>query len=122
MMAGSHLTVINMNPAASTFRISALAPDIGAYIHEHFPETHAEVVRKIESFISKHDYLAHPRIVRCILYLSKTRNQPIEWAMEVGAGDPRDVMMWAEYVDQGAGERPERVRDFNKPFGENDIT
>ncbi len=106
---------------SKSFSISSLPPDIAVCISADYPETHLEITREIEAFIHAHDYLAHPRIVRCILYLAKTDKRPIQWALEAGAGDPRDVMLWAEYDGLKAGETPRQVRDFNKPFGQNEL-
>ncbi len=106
---------------SSAFTIASLPPDVGARLRADYPETHAEVTREIESFISAHDYLAHPRIVRCIIHLARTRGQSLQWALEVGAGDPRDVMLLAEYEGLSEDETPRQVRDFNKPFGQNEL-
>lgn len=103
------------------FSIALLPSDIGAKIRMDYPHDHEEVIRTMESFIREHDYLSDERIVRCIIHLTKQENMSIPDVLEAVSGDPRDAMFWAEYEGRQSGETPRHVRDFNKPFGQNEL-
>ncbi|MEZ4807474.1 MAG: hypothetical protein R2815_08355 [Flavobacteriales bacterium] len=103
------------------FRIASLPPDIGAEIRKDYPNEHEAVIRTMESFIREHDYLDHERIVRCIIFLAKQESSSIASVLQSVSGDWRDAIFWAEYEGTREGEEPRHVRDFNKPFGKNEI-
>ena len=69
------------------------------------------------------DYLKTDRVIRCIIFLSEGDLNKMRRYINVAINDTRDVMLWAEYVNLKIGEKPKRVRDFNKTFDncENDV-
>lgn len=99
------------------------AKDIQNRIQSDFRENTLEATKILEEAVSKNDYLNHNRIIRCIIYLSEKRIDRLKEAVIQATGDPRDVMLWAEYINLREGETPKRVRDFNKAFDEceNDV-
>lgn len=90
--------------------------DIRERIENDFGDKSPEVIRLFDEAISKADYLNHNRIIRCILFLSEKDIEKLKKNIEAATYDPRDVMLWAEYINQGQIEKPKRIRDFNKPF------
>ncbi len=60
--------------------------------------------------------LIHPRVLRCIVYLSRGNTVTLSKMIEAAVADYRDVIFAAEYEDRDK-RKPRRVRDFNKPFG-----
>lgn len=64
----------------------------------------------------KADYLNLGRIIRCILFLADRDIEKLKKNIEVATYDPRDVMLWAEYIPAESDKKYKRVRDFNKPF------
>jgi hypothetical protein len=73
--------------------------------------------------ILKTDYLKTDRVIRCIIFLSDGDLNKMRRFINVAINDTRDVMLRAEYVNLKIGEKPKRVRDFNKTFDncENDV-
>ena len=59
------------------------------------------------------------QIIRCIIYLSKNGITDLKKNLAAAKNDPRDVMYWAEYEDIHTT-MPNRVRDFNNTFKENE--
>src|SRR5688572_1800615 len=92
--------------------------DIRERIKSDFGDNASEVVRIFDEAISRTDYLNNNRIIRCIIFLSDKDIKKLMENIETATYDPRDVMLWAEYTNQGQGERIKRIRDFNKPFDE----
>lgn len=60
--------------------------------------------------------MIHPRVLRCIVYLSKGNTVTLGKMIEAAVADYRDVIFAAEYEDRDR-RKPRHVRDFNKPFG-----
>lgn len=92
--------------------------DIKKKIESDFLNNSKEVYKLFEEAINKHDYLNNNRIIRCIIYLSKGNIETLKHSIKQAVSDPRDVMLWAEYINLGAGQNPKRIRDFNKTFEE----
>jgi hypothetical protein len=61
-----------------------------------------------------------PRHLRCILYLAKGDRKLLDKFIDMCLLDARDVMLWAE-AEPGKGSQPVPVRDFEKPFGKEEI-
>jgi hypothetical protein len=61
-----------------------------------------------------------PRHLRCILYLAKGDKALLDKWIEMCLQDTRDVMLYAEYEPDSAGELV-RKRDFGQPFGRESI-
>jgi hypothetical protein len=90
--------------------------DIKDRIHSDFGENAIGATKILEEAISKYEYLNHDRIIRCIIYLSERKLDKLKKSINQAIDDPRDVMLWAEYINLGEKETPRRVRDFNKTF------
>jgi hypothetical protein len=79
----------------------------------------AEVVTfLLQAATQQTDYLNHPRILRCIVFLAKGNIDELRRQIEIAAYDPRDVMMAAEY-ERPMDKSPLRIRNFNEPFEHN---
>jgi hypothetical protein len=91
-------------------------PDIQQRIKFDFSNKTAEANIIITDAIIKTTYLNHPRILRCILFLAKGDMDNLKKYLDVAIQDPRDVMLWAEYIDLNDEQTPKRIRDFNKTF------
>ena len=92
--------------------------DIDDKIKLDFGDKASVVIRIFEEAISQADHLNHSRIVRCILFLAEKDIDRLKKNIQVAIYDPRDVMFWAEYSNSVEGEKPKRIRDFNKTFEE----
>jgi hypothetical protein len=90
--------------------------DISEKIVLDFEDNASEAFRILDEAILKRDYLGHPRIIRCIIFLSDKDLNNLKNNINMAAGDPRDVMFCAEYIHRGQGASPKRIRDFSKPF------
>lgn len=88
--------------------------DILEKIKTDFGDNTPNALSLLEEAILQYDYLNHPRIIRCILFLANGSIDSLVTHIEV-AREPRDIMFWAEYVDRDS-DKPKRIRDFNYPF------
>lgn len=67
--------------------------------------------------VNKTDYLENDRIIRCIIFLAKGNIEKLKSNIYIAKGDPRDIMLYAEYENLDDNEfKYKRVRDFNKTF------
>lgn len=101
--------------------------DIRQRIEADFGNRSAMVRDLFDAAIRKADYINHPRIIRCIVYLSKGDIELLKKHIDHAIFDPRDVMFWAEYININKeldSRDVKRIRDFNKTFDkcESDIT
>lgn len=98
-------------------------PDIKEKIYSDFGDKAEVAIKTLRAAIAKHDYINHSRILRCIIYLADKDLRALTSYIDSAIGDPRDVMLWAEYINLREMETPRRVRDFNKTFQncENDV-
>lgn len=95
--------------------------DIKDKIEADFGDKASDVFRIFDEAISQADYLNHNRIIRCILFLAKKDIDKLKSNIQAASYDPRDVMLWAEYFNNGQEQNPKRIRDFNKTFDECEI-
>ena len=93
-----------------------LLKDISDKIQFDFQNVESEAKTIIENACKEHEYLKTPRVLRCILFLSKGDLQELTKNINVAIYDPRDVMFWAEYEKKGFEANPKRLRNFNYPF------
>jgi len=91
-------------------------PDIKSRIATDFGDKSIQAVNLLRDTIRLNEYLNHPRILRCILFLSNGNIDNLNKNIEIAKLDPRDIMLFAEYLHRGNNEQPERLRDFNNPF------
>lgn len=82
---------------------------------------HAEVTSEIETVIQHNDELASERIIRCIVYLSEGSRRRLQEWLNYSIQDYRDPIFAAEYEGRISGETPRRIRDFKRPFGQNEL-
>lgn len=90
--------------------------DISKRIISDFGDNSAHAHKILREAITQTDYLNQPRILRCILFLAKGNIDSLKKSVDAALQDPRDIMLWAEYIDLGDNQKPKRVRDFNKSF------
>ena len=91
--------------------------DILQKIKLDFNDSTDKVVDILTDAISKTDYLKTDRIIRCIIYLSKGDLDELRHQINIAIGDPRDVMLYAEYENLNDKDfKYKRVRDFNNTF------
>ena len=98
-------------------------PDIKEKIYSDFGSKAEVAIKTLKTAIAKHHYINQSRILRCIIYLADKDLIALRSYIDNAIGDPRDVMLWAEYINLREMETPKRVRDFNKTFPdcENDV-
>jgi hypothetical protein len=90
--------------------------DISNRIKSDFGDNSEYAEKILLEAINNTDYLNHPRILRCILFLADGDLEKLKKNIDVAIYDPRDVMFWAEYTKPGENQTPKRIRDFNKSF------
>lgn len=100
---------------------TSLYQDIDKRIKDDFKEGTERALSILKEQIDKAEYINHPRIVRCIIYLANGDIRGLEKSIEQAKGDPRDIMLLAEYIGTKEGEELVRVRDFNNTFGNESI-
>lgn len=89
--------------------------DIEDYYKKKFPpELQEEVLKLLVSIESRNKELAHPRLLRCLLFNSSNNIQSLRNQIEELFFDYRDVIVAAEY-DKEKGEI-KHIRDFSKSF------
>jgi hypothetical protein len=88
--------------------------DIKQRIESDFGSRCEEARKLINAAIHQASHIDHPRIIRCILFLSEGSINKLKKNIDSAVSDPRDVMFWAEYINRS--ELPSRIRDFNKTF------
>ena len=98
-----------------------MSEDILGQIELDFEQEKGRAVAALNAALKENDYLRDERIVRCIIFLAKGDLQQLTQRIVDAKNDPRDVMYWAEYMNRNSLEEATRVRDFNKPFNENDL-
>ena len=97
--------------------------DIIQKIRSDFKDSSGKAIELLQENISRKEYLKTDRVIRCILYLASGDLAKLKEYIEVAIYDTRDVMYWAEYINRDPGQKPRRIRDFNKTFTncENDV-
>src|SRR5262245_10525902 len=93
-----------------------LREDIKYKIDIDFPGKKENILAVLQPCILKLNVIEPDRIIRCILFLAEKDLEKLKHWVEVAKTDPRDLLLAAEYIDQGNGLGPQRVRDFNQPF------
>jgi len=91
-------------------------PDIQEKIKTDFVAQAEEVFELIKAAIAGSDHLNNPRIIRCIIFLADKNIEQLKKSIITATIDHRDIMLWAEYIQNGPGDQTTRVRDFNKTF------
>jgi hypothetical protein len=91
-------------------------PDINKKIASDFGDKADKVLKILTDSFNKADYLNHPRIIRCIIFLADKDIEKLNKHIQTAITDQRDVMFWAEYTNIDAGQKPKRIRDINKTF------
>ncbi|MEO6301828.1 MAG: hypothetical protein ABIP51_01530 [Bacteroidia bacterium] len=98
-------------------------PDIHEKIKADFGAQAEEAFELIKAAIVGNGHLNDARIIRCIIFLADKKIEQLRSTIRKATIDPRDIMLWAEYIQSGPGDQTKRVRDFNKTFdqSENDV-
>lgn len=94
--------------------------DINERIKTDFGDKASDAFEILKDAVVKTDYLNHPRIIRCIIFLSDKNIEKLKSNIQTAINDPRDVMFWAEYTKRDIEQNPKRVRDFNKTFDQSE--
>ena len=79
------------------------------------------VVAEIEEVMQQYGHWESERATRCVIHLANGDRQKLKWALQSAIEDYRDPLFAAEYDGRKSGETPVRVRDFSKPFGQNEL-
>lgn len=90
--------------------------DIQIRLQNDFGKNYSEAFELLNSSVMSDDYLNHPRIIRCIVFLANKTLDGLQVSIGQAKVDKRDVMLWAEYNNLNDQETPKRIRDFNKTF------
>ena len=85
-------------------------PDIKERIYADFGEKAEVAIELLRAAIKEYDYIHHPRILRCIIFLANKNLESLVESINMATRDPRDIMYAAEYINST------RRRDFNKTF------
>ena len=93
-----------------------LPTDILERLRSDFGNNYEKAVIILENSVTKNDYLNHPRIIRCVIFLANKNLEGLKTSIEQAKLDKRDVMLWAEYINLKDNETPKRIRDFNRRF------
>ncbi|MCF1750470.1 hypothetical protein [Mariniradius sediminis] len=70
--------------------------DINERIKTDFGDKASVAFEIFKDAIVKTDYLNHPRIIRCIIFLADKNIEKLKSHIQTAINDPRDVMFWAE--------------------------
>ncbi|NND94047.1 MAG: hypothetical protein HKN45_04230 [Flavobacteriales bacterium] len=89
--------------------------DIIERVIKDFGDHHNEVLIRFETMLRKEPYLDHPRYIRCIIHQSQGSLSQLEESIEIAKQDPRDIMLYAEFIELENGNW-RRVRNFNNTF------
>ncbi len=90
--------------------------DIKDKIISDFGPNADKATKILEAALAKYEYINHDRIIRCVIFLAEKTLDGLSRSINYAVTDPRDVMLWAEYINLKDGETPKRIRDFNKTF------
>lgn len=107
----------NQVPNSSLFD---LPHDVVEQIKKDFNEDSIKVLSIISKALEEFDFLKVNRTIRCVIFLAHGDIDKLEFYIKIASNDPRDVMFQAEYINFDK-ENPDRKRDFNKPFGKENI-
>jgi hypothetical protein len=91
-------------------------PDIREKIKSDFGAQAEEVFALISAAVGGGRELNNPRLIRCIIFLADKNIKKLKVCLDSAKTDPRDIIMWAEYIQSGPGDQTKRVRDFSKTF------
>jgi hypothetical protein len=94
--------------------------DIEERLEKDFLESQGEAIKILENSVFKNEYLNHPRIIRCIIFLANKDLNGLKRSIHQAKLDKRDVILFAEYINRKEDETLKRVRDFNKSFEESE--
>ena len=90
--------------------------DIQNRLQNDFGENYREAFALLNSSVMADDYLNHPRIIRCIVFLANKTLSGLQVSIGQAKVDKRDIMLLAEYINHNGQETPKRIRDFNNTF------
>ncbi|QTE21821.1 hypothetical protein [Polaribacter cellanae] len=93
-----------------------LKKDILEKIENDFSSQKENVINLLVNKINENEHINHPRIIRCVIYLSNGDLFELNHYLKTAISDPRDVMLYAEYENNNTL-NPCRIRDFNNEFG-----
>ncbi|MDG2448307.1 MAG: hypothetical protein P8M34_01670 [Saprospiraceae bacterium] len=97
-----------------------LSEDIIKRIEKDFGKHKGKAIHLITEQLFQYKHLNSDRIIRCIVFLSRKNLDGLKTALYNAVVDWRDVIAWAEYAPLNVA-NPVKVRDFNKPFGEEEL-
>ncbi len=97
-----------------------LPEDIIEEMKTRFGSEFNSAIKILAEYLEKYNYLDSDRIVRCSIFLTQNRIEHWKSNLDSAKTDPRDIMFWAEYENRN-DDKPNRVRDFNKTFAENNV-
>jgi hypothetical protein len=99
-----------------------LPKDIITEMKIRFDSDYDYALKILIEHLTENEYLNSDRIIRCVIFLSDNGIESFKSYLKSAIGDPRDVMLWAEYEPpKNATDNSKRIWDFSKPFKENDI-
>ncbi len=109
------------NPVKEGFLNFNLYPeDIVLKVKQDFRNENHDVIRFFQSFLMEMGEVASPRVLRAVIYLAKGNIDQLDGYMKTACIDIRDILYQAEY-DKNADSELIRTRDFNQPFGKENL-
>lgn len=85
-------------------------------IQQKFGENSRLALDILEQIILEQKDLDSDRIIRCVIYLSKSDIADWKACWKAAIEDWRDVIYWAEYEGDFKNHQVQQIRDFNRPF------
>jgi hypothetical protein len=93
--------------------------DIAKRLRSDFGTSVISAQQLLAEAVGKHEHLNSNRVLRCIIFLAQGDLDQLRTFLEKAIADPRDVILWAEYVE--VDDILKQTRDFNKSFDESNL-
>lgn len=95
-----------------------LTEDVVIHINEEFGSLAESAIHFLHNQ-PEPNHESH-RVLRCIVFLAEGKIDLLEKLVDSANADYRDVIFWAEYINHKKA-NPDRIRNFNKLFGQHEL-
>ena len=102
--------------------IEHMSGDILKKIESDFTNDKNKAIEIINTALEEFENLRSARIIRCIIFMADKDIQQLYRYIDNASTYPRDICIWAEYINKSSFDDRKRVRNFNKKFDRNDLT
>ncbi len=97
--------------------LNCYPPDILDRLRNDFSSNFYHAIHPLQQLLLRNSSCRNARLIRAIIFLSEKNTIKLARVILDAEMDWRDVLLWAEYTQNGK-ESPKRIRDFNQKFGE----